>query len=186
MARSGLSIDINDAGIRGLINLFGATEEQVEAALRSTYGKVARMLRTRAVRGLSPRLGIKQKILRGRIKTFRLQHGVTARGQGAKVWFGLRPISLIRLNAKKTADGVRADGDRFIKGAFIATVHGRQAVLKRAGKARLPVVVQSADIADKAITYVEDGLIGTAEFDALFFKTFEHELKWRTRTTSRH
>jgi hypothetical protein len=181
----GLEVDIDDAGIKALINVFGATEKQVQAALRSTYGKMARWLRTRAVRGLSSELAIKQKVLRARVKTFRLQGGIASGGQGMKVWFGLKPISLMRLNAKKTADGVSADGGRFVKGAFIATYNGRRTVLKRAGAARLPLVVQSADISDKAVVYVEDILIGTAEFDLMFFKIFEHELKWRTTTTSR-
>lgn len=182
---SGLSVDIDDAGIQALINILGATETQIEAALRSTYGKMARWLRTRAVRGLSSELAVKQKVLRSRIKTFRLQGGITSGGQGMKVWFGLKPISLMRLNAKKTAEGVRADGGRFVKGAFIANYNGRQTVLKRTGKSRLPLEVQSADIADQAVVYVEDNLIGTAEFDLQFFKIFEHELKWRTKTKSR-
>jgi len=182
---SGLNIDIDGAGIKALINVFGATEKQVQAALRSTYGKLARQLRTRAVRGLSSELAVKQKILRSRIKTFHLQGGVSSSAQGMKVWFGLKPISLMRLNAKKAADGVRADGNRYIKGAFIAKYNGRQTVLKRVGNARLPLEAQRADISDQAVVYVEDNLIGTAEFDLMFFKIFEHELKWRTTTTFR-
>lgn len=178
---AGLDVDIDPESLRALINAFGATEAQFEAAMRSTYGKMGRWLRSRAVRGLSSKLRIKQKILRGRVKSFRLQGGITGGGQGSKVWFGLRPVSLMRLNAKQTAKGVRADGGRFIEGAFIANFHGRPQVLKRVGKERFPLEVQHADISDQSTIYIEDELIGTAEFDAQFFKFLEHELRWRTQ-----
>lgn len=177
----GLSVDIDGESIAALGNAFGATQAQVEAALRSTYAKMGRWLRTRAMRGLSSKLRIQQKILRGRVKTFRLQGGITDSGAGAKVWFGLRPISLMRLNARKSGKGVRADGGRYIEGAFIANFNGRPQVLKRTGSARLPIEVQQADIADASTVYIEDDLVGTAQFDSQFFKYLEHELKWRTR-----
>jgi len=178
---AGLDVDIDPESLRALINAFGATEAQFEAAMRSTYGKMGRWLRSRAVRGLSSKLRIKQKILRGRVKSFRLQGGITGGGQGSKVWFGLRPVSLMRLSAKQTAKGVRADGGRFIEGAFIANFHGRPQVLKRVGKDRFPLEIQHADIAEPSTVYIEDELIGTAEFDAQFFKFLEHELRWRTQ-----
>ncbi len=177
----GLDVQIDGESVRALVNAFGATESQVEAAMRSTYAKMGRWLRTRAVRGLSSKLRIPQKILRARVKTFRLQHGIMNEGAGAKVWFGLRPISLMRLNARKSGKGVRADGGRYVEGAFIANFHGRPQVLKRTSSARLPIEVQHADIADASTIYIEDRLIGTAEFDAQFFKYLDHELKWRTR-----
>lgn len=177
----GLSVDIDGESLNALAYSFEATQEQVEASLRSTYAKMGRWLRTRAMRGLSSKLRIKQKILRSRVKTFRLQGGIMLGGEGAKVWFGLRSISLMRLNARESGNGVRADGGRFIKGAFIANVGGRPQVLKRRGADRLPVDIQMADIADESIVYIEDELIGSAEFDRQFFKFLEHELKWRTR-----
>lgn len=177
----GLSVDIDGESIRALANAFEATDAQVEAAMRSTYAKMGRWLRARAMRGLSSKLRIRQKILRARVKTFRLQGGIVDGGAGAKVWFGLRPISLMRLNARESGKGVRADGGRYIEGAFIATLNGRPQVLRRTGPGRLPIEVVGADIDDEATVYIEDDLIGTAEFDSQFFKFLEHEIRWRTR-----
>lgn len=182
MAR-GIWIDFDGDSINALVNAFGATESQFEAAMRSTYGKMGRWLRSRGTRELSALLKIKQKILRGRIKAFGLQGGIGDHGRaaGAKVWFGLRPISLTRLNARQVAGGVRADGGRFVEGAFIANIDGHRQVMKRVGKSRLPIETVYADIDEPALVYVEDNLIGTAEFDQQFFKYLEHELKWRTQ-----
>lgn len=149
--------------------------------MRSTYGKMGRWMRTKSVRGLSSRLRIQQKILRSRVRAYRMQWGVGGTGEGAKVWYGLRPISVSRLNPKGSANGVRANGKEY-PGAFIGTIRGRREVLRRVGESRLPVEVVRADIADESTTYIEDHVVGTAEFDYQFFRFLEHELKWRTRT----
>lgn len=175
-----LEIDIDGRGIASLADVFGATEKQVEAAMRSTYGKMARWLRTQSVRGLSGKLKIQQKILRSRIRTFRMQNGVTGDGAGAKVWYGINDIAFSRLTPRESGDGVRAQGGRHEKGAFIARMYGRQQVLKRIGKKRVPLRVVYAEISNEATTYIEDILIGTTAFDIQFYKFLEHELKWRT------
>jgi len=180
MAR-GLSIEIDGRQVETLALAFGATEKQLEASLRSTYNRMGRWLRTRALRGLSVKLGIQQKILRSRVKSFRLQGGVGGKGEGAKVWFGLRDIPLIRLNARQSGKGVRASGGRYVEGAFIADYHGSRQVLKREGAARLPVRIVYAEIADPSNVYIEDELVGSASFDNQFFRFLEHELKWRTQ-----
>lgn len=174
-----LTVDIDGRGIDALAGAFGATEKQVKAAMRSTYAKMARWLRTQSVRGLSSRLKIQQKILRSRIRTYRLQHGMD-NAEGVKVWYGIKDIAFARLNPREAGGGVKAQGGRFEKGAFIARLYGRQQVLKRIGKERVPLRIVYAEISDEAITYIEDVLIGTAMFDAQFYRFLEHELKWRT------
>lgn len=174
-----LTVDIDGRGIDALADAFGATEKQVQAAMRSTYAKMARWLRTQSVRGLSSRLKIQQKILRSRIRTYRLQHGMD-NGEGMKVWYGIKDIAFARLNPRQNARGVRAQGGRFEQGAFIANLYGRRQVMKRIGKERVPLRIVYAEIADESVTYIEDTLVGTALFDAQFYKFLEHELKWRT------
>ncbi len=115
-----------------------------------------------------------------------MQGGVGNAGEGAKVWFGLRAIPFIRLRprlypSKRKPTGVRAEGGRVEDGAFLATIGGRTQIFKREGKERFPLRVVVADIEDEATTYIEDELVGTAAFDAQFFRFLEHELKWRTR-----
>jgi hypothetical protein len=112
-----------------------------------------------------------------------MQGGIHGGGE-AKVWYGLRDIPLSRLHPRQTAKGVRADGGRYVEGAFMAKLFGRMQVLKRVSKARVPLAIQYAEIYDEAVVYIEDELVGSAMFDAQFFKFLEHELKWRTRILS--
>ncbi|QAU25346.1 hypothetical protein EO087_01850 [Dyella sp. M7H15-1] len=167
-----------------LIRELRATESQAERALRSTMSKMAAWLRVRSVKGLSGHLKIQQKVLRRRLRTYRMQSslGSAWRTGNMKVWYGLNPIPFADLHPKQTATGVRADGGREVKGAFIARVRGRPRVFKRTGTARLPLVEEKVPLYDPAIVYIEDVLIGTALFDAHFMTLFEHELTWRTST----
>lgn len=181
MRKRGLEIDFDVDGIKSIISQFQASEKQVTAALRTTYNRMGRWVRTRAMRGLSSELKIQQAILRSRVRSFRFQGGISKKGEGAKVWFGLRPIPLSRLNARKARGGVRAAGGRYVEGAFIANYHGRRQVLKREGRARFPVNVVYAEIAEKSQLYIEDELLGVGPFESQFLKFFEHELKWRTQ-----
>lgn len=174
-----ISIDIDGRGIDSLAAAFGATESQVRAAMRSTYNKMGRWMRTQSVRGLSSKLKIQQKILRSRIRSYRMQHGMED-GEGVKVWYGIKEIAFSRLNPRESGKGVKAAGGRFEEGAFIARLYGKDQVLKRIGKERVPLRVVYADIADEAITYIEDFVIGTTAFDVQFYRFLEHELKWRT------
>ena len=83
----GLSIEIDGSSIRALADAFRATDAQVLAAMRSTYARMTRWLRTLAIRGLFAKLGIHQKLLRSRVRAFRLQGGIGSDGDGAKVCF---------------------------------------------------------------------------------------------------
>lgn len=176
----GLFIEIDDAELSRMAREFGSTDAQFTAAMRSAYGKMGRWLLTQSVRGLSPLLGIQQKILRRRVKTFRMQGGVSSNGFGAKVWYGLNPIPFRDLPYKKTAKGVRAAGQE-VEGAFIAKRYGREDVMRRTTNKRYPIESVTLDIHDKAITHIEDYVVGTDEFERQFFKFLEHELSWRTR-----
>lgn len=175
-----LHVEIDRRQIESLVDAFGATEAQIQAAMRSSYGKMGRWLRTQSVRGLSSKLKIQQKILRGRVRTYRMQGGVGGTGEGAKVWYGLRDIPFIRLSPRENAKGVVTAGGRFEEGAFIARLNGHPQVLKRMRESRVPLQVVFAEIQDESIVYIEDNLIGTAAFDVQFFTFLERELKWRT------
>lgn len=176
-----VNLDIDARDLQGVILDLAATEQQAEKALNSTLVKMAGWLRSKSVKGLSGALAIQQKVLRRRLKSFRLQR--RAGGSEITVWYGLDPIALIYLQARQNKSGVKAYGGRFVQSAFIANgSNGNRQVFKRRGKGRLPIDKQRADIEDKANTYIEDELVGAAEFEARFFKTFEHELQWRTQT----
>lgn len=174
-----IKLEVNPSGLEPAIYELNATEAQAEKALTSTLMKMSKWLRTRSAQGLSKELAVTQKVLRRRLKTMRLSKSID--GPSITVWYGLDPISVIYLGARKTKAGISAGKHRF-PGAFIsAGKNGKKQVFKRRGKSRLPIEKQVLDIQDRANVFIEDKLVGAAEFESQFLKTFEHELKWRTR-----
>lgn len=177
-----ISVEIDARDLDRLVVELSATRAQAQRALNSTLRKMAAWVKTRSVRGLSQALQIQQKVIRRRLRSIKARKTADG-GAEVKVWYGLDPIALIHLGAKQNRKGVRAAGGRFVKSAFLArTKSGKQQVFKRAGKARLPLVKQSADIQRQAERFLDDGLLNSAAFEQQFFKTFGHELKWQTRT----
>lgn len=182
-----IELNLEAQGIQRLISDLQATPGQVNQALNSTLRKMASWLRTRSVRGLSSELKVQQKLVRRRLRTFRLQR--TRNGANVRIWYGLDPISVTYQNmrAKQDSTGVRAGQHRF-PGAFMGPRPGvtstklRGGAFKRRGRSRLPIDRQRLEIADKAQTFLEDQVIGGIEFEQQFYKTFEHELLWRMRT----
>lgn len=175
-----IELDLDAQGIHTAIADLQATEAQVNKALGSTLGKMAAWMRAKSIKGLSGELQVQQKILRRRLKSFRMKR--TADGGSITVWYGLDPIALIHMGARQNKRGVTA-GKHKRDGAFIAPGrNGGRQVFKRRSGARLPLDKQRLDIKDKAEIYLEDKVIGDVSFEAQFYKFFEHELKWRTRT----
>ncbi len=179
-----IDFEISAASLDQLARNVAATEGETKKALRSTLNKMAAWLRVRSVKGLSKTLQIQQKIIRRRLKAVKFRP--TSDGGVAKVWFGLNPVAMIYLGAKEKrgpGGGVAASGNRFVKGAFIAKggKSGAKQVFKRAGKSRLPLVREEAAIQTDTSKYLDKGTIGSADFEAQFWKTFEHELQWQMR-----
>jgi hypothetical protein len=179
-------IEVDTDTMRRMIFDLKATEQQADKAMFSTMSKMAAWVRTRSVRGLSDKLKIQQKILRGRTRTFRWHGGGSSsvlRNGDMKVWYGLNPVPWSRLSPRASKKGgVAAVGNRHDPEAFIANYGGHPEVLKRKGKARNPLEVIKADIHDPSVTYIEDFVLAGAEFENQFMKIFERELKWRTAT----
>jgi hypothetical protein len=155
-----------------------ATEKEVAQAMASTVNKISRWLKSESVKGLAPHLQIPISVLRRRLKNFRIKK-IGDRLE-VKVWYGLNPISFIRLKPKRTSSGIVASG-RSIDGGFVGTgKSGNLQVFKRTGRGRLPIESQYLDINDKAIQFIDSHLFNSSRFEALFFETFEKELAWRT------
>lgn len=174
-----INLDIDAKSLEGIVLDLAATEQEAIKALNSTLTKMAAWIRSKSAKGLSEKLAIQQKIVRRRLKSLRIEK----RGSSSQivVWYGLNPVGLIYLKPKQTGGGVRAYGGRFVKSAFISQGRGgNPQVFKRRGKSRLPIDRQVADIQDRAEDYLEDSLFQSGEFESRFFKTFEHELRWRT------
>jgi hypothetical protein len=129
---------------------------------------------------LSKELQILQRVIRRRLKAVKFRQ--TKDGGMAKVWYGLDPVAMIWLGAKQNSTGVTAQGGRTVAGGFIATMkNGHKGVFKRRGTARLGINEQAAAIQTPAERYIADAVIFAGRFEAQFWKTFEHELKWQTR-----
>ncbi|MGE4169142.1 MAG: phage tail protein [Candidatus Margulisiibacteriota bacterium] len=175
-----IDLDIHEGEINQVIEDLAATPAQVEKAMTSTVNRMARWLKTQSARGLSTHLQIPQSILRRRLKNFRLRKspGTTE----MNVWYGLNPVSFIRLKPKQTVSGVQA-GRHSVEGGFIASgKSGNRHVFKRRGSKRLPIDAQYLDIEDQAVVFIDDHLMGSSNFDTVFLETFERELAWRTQT----
>jgi len=172
---------INAAQVEQMVLNLAATDDQARKALRTTLNKMAAWMRTRSVKGLSQTLQMQQKVIRRRLKAVKFRQ--TPDGGAAKVWYGENPVGLIYLGAKQNSAGVSASGGRSVKGAFIpkSKSGGGKQVFKRIGAARLPIAKQDAPIEKQTNKYLESGVVGSAAFETQFWKTFEHELKWRTQ-----
>ncbi|MCP3940517.1 MAG: hypothetical protein GY710_03430 [Desulfobacteraceae bacterium] len=173
-----LDIDVDTGDLQQLALDLSATPKEVDRALRSTANRMAGWLKTKSAAGISKKLDIPQKVLRKRIHTLK-----SSRGKGSnekKIWFGLNPISLMSLNPKKTASGIKARGIT-VNGGFISMGKNRRLnVFKRRGKKRLPIDKQSVGIYKESIQFIDNRLLASREFKSVFFKTFERNLKWWT------
>lgn len=180
-----MNITFDVSGLDRITADLSATQAQADAALRSTLGRMSQWLSAKSLRGLSAALAVQPKVLRRRLKRFRL----TPSGGGGEVrlWYGLDPIALVYLKPRKRAAGVSAMGGRYAPGGFIARASGKggggkgQQVFKRTGKARLPIEKVDADIQIPAQKWLEDELLGGGEFENRFMSIYERELKWRMR-----
>ena len=186
MARGGsaggfVDLEISEISLNEMVEALGDTPKQVDKAMASALRKMAIWLKAKSIKGLSKELDIQQKVIRRRLKSFSVTHRKD--GSSARVWYGLDPIKLRYLGTPEViGHGVQV-GAFYVEGAFIAKDNqGNMQVFKRKGRARLPIEVQTADINDRAEKWVEDRLLGSDEFTAQFFKLFEHELKWQTKT----
>lgn len=180
-----IDVSIHEGRIQQLVLDLAATEKQTEKALRSTISKMASWMRTRTVRGLSDELKMQQRIIRRRLKAAKFKQ--TAHGGFATIWYGLNPVGLVHLGARQTKSPgggvkVKQAGGINLPGAFIARMkNGHQGVFKRRDKRRLKIDEQDAPIQQPADNYLAQVAVLNAEFTSQFFKTLEHELKWRTR-----
>jgi DNA-binding Lrp family transcriptional regulator len=186
-----IEIAIDEHSLDAVEAFLAATPAQVDKAMASTLTKMARGLTSRSIKALAKELKLPPKEVKRRLRTFRLSR--VAGGKGVRVWYGLDPMGMIHLNAKEDrgiGGGVAAYGDRFVADAFIAkgragnggTAASNRQVFKRVGKTRLPIKKVTVELGDPAQTYIEDHILGGLPFTAQFFKTFEHELKWRQRS----
>ncbi|MFW2072634.1 hypothetical protein ACG9Y7_04130 [Acinetobacter gerneri] len=171
-----IQLDINTSEIEGIVSTLQPTEKQAIAALKSTLNKMSRWLSSRTTKGLGKELNLTQKIIRRRFRKSTVIS--TTDGYAIRLFYGLNDVALIHLNPKKTSTGITAS-KRKVDGAFISK--RKNQVFKRVGKERLPLEKQVEIIKSTADLYLESIEFNSSEFTNQFYKTLEHELKWRMK-----
>jgi len=152
---------------------FEADKKEVEKASKRALKKTANWIKTQVVKELSRATGIKQKIIRDRLKVKSLKD------LKASVWSGLNRISLMRLDPKQNKKGVRA-GKLFRQSAFLSPIRkgsSKLIVYKRRGKERLPVDKQMVDIYEAGKQILES-YIDTKAWER-FLVIFRQEMKFQ-------
>lgn len=153
---------------------FGATEKEIQAALKRAVSRTTRWASKEAPRRVAKVVKVTAKIIKGRTRFSILMD----RDGYGRVWVGLKPIKLGKLNPRQTRSGVTA-GPAKIPGAFIATMkNGHVGVFRRRGKTRLKIDEQDYPIDEEGRDAVES--LGD-ELGARTLKEFERELRWQTR-----
>jgi hypothetical protein len=145
----------------------GATQKQIEPAMRSAVSRVTRWAGNEAARRISKATKVTGKVIKGRMRVEVMgKDGVLGR-----VWAGLRNIPLAAMKPRETKSGVTA-GPAKVPGGFIA----KKQVFKRTGKKRLPIEKQTFSILDPgmdAMRSLEN------EIGERLQREFESQLKWQ-------
>lgn len=170
--------EIDADGLENLVAELAATEKQVKFALSRALARTATTLRTMSARYLRDSLELRTiNLLRNRLKSLRLR---ATGGDGMALWFGLNdmPASWFKGTPKQGKGGASFRGQDF-PGAFVgrSKFKNRKTIMKRVGKARLPVVEQQLPIGDKAQVTIEDEIFDKTE--AIFWQHFERDLRAR-------
>jgi hypothetical protein len=142
-------------------------DESTRHAMKIAIARVSRWAGNEVRRKVASAVKVKGGIIKGRMFV-----GIS--DQKGRVWLGLSPIKLNRLNPRQTASGVTA-GPAKRPGAFIVEKFGGN-VFERKGKARLPIEKSAGhDIrseGDAAMAAVKE------QIGPRLLAEFERALKW--------
>lgn len=169
---AGTYLTLDDSQLGDIARALAGTEKEVEVALKRALNRTAQWLQTRARRALMKGLNLPANVIRARLRY--AYYSATAKR--VRVWIGLNPVSVIRLNPKKSAKGVTARGEKY-DGGFITTGRsGNRHVYKRLGKERFPIMSVYKDISEGKELLENQVFEGWEQF---LLERFEHELKWQ-------
>ena len=96
------------------------TGKEVSRAQASALNKGGAMVKTATVRGTAKSLGIKQNLIRKRVRVKRAR----ANNLVTRIWGGAQGVSLMHFKPKEVGGGVQA-GQWLVPGGFIATTTNR-------------------------------------------------------------
>lgn len=163
-------ITIEARGIEEFAYELGADISRAEPAMRTAVIKTTRWAGNEARRKVAKVTKVSGRVLKGRMV-------VDASGDFGRVWVGLKPINLKRLNPRQTGSGVTA-GPAKRPGAFISSAIGGH-VFERVGASRLPIRKSAPhDIEDAGSAAVVE--VSRLIEDRLM-KEFERAWNWQQR-----
>lgn len=153
---------------------FAATQKQFEQALNRSLKRTARHARTTLAKEVSKSLKIRSKTIKNRIILD--LHG---NDKSLRLWIGLNPIGLHRLNPKQNKSGTKFGRGNTRKGAFLVHMpNGSRLVMKRKRQSAYPLEKQSLNIFETGIAAIEAKVIPAIESTILVH--FERELNFET------
>lgn len=179
---------------------FKATSRELEAASNAALRDTIRWIKSQLIKKTANSAKIQQKPLTQKTSkgTSRLWFSTNKTDKSARLWFGVRRISLGRLNPKQhgkrgtkgrrsSRAGVSAGvgGSIFREGAFLMPIskkNGEAAivpyqVMKRAGKDRLPIIKQVYDYGTHADQAAQEIIPKIPE---KLTENLRKKLKWQT------
>lgn len=169
-------VTADDMDMTSLVEAWMPDQKQLLNAVRTATRKTLRWARTIAVREIRAETGLPAAILRDRISI----HLTNSNGKlSARMFFGLRPIPASQLRPRQGKAGVQTNGAGLIRGAFLVDMGSHDGVFKRVGKERYPLAYQRIHIHKQAERVIKGEIL--PNWQGVFLKVLEQELKWRTR-----
>lgn len=170
MKRQDYGGGITMRGIQAIADEWLPDKATMQKAMGAARKKTIRWAVAVAVREIRMQKPIPAAVLRARIT------GYFAEG---RIFFGLRPIPLWRLDPKQTRTGVTAKGVR-VPGAFVVdSFRYENEVFKRVGPDSHPLTYERLHFEDEAHRVIKADIM--PYIAAKYYKFLEHELSWRTR-----
>lgn len=183
-----LDFDIEADDLERIAKELEATPKEINAAYNKALARTAGTLRKMSSKGLVSELGLRRaKAIRRRLKTLRVKgskSGGYKKMASLQLWYGLNDIAVSEFKGRVREDAAGASysgdaGRHAFPGAFVAqsSAAGRRAIMRRKGRARLPIRQETLPIKDRADVFVEDTI-----FDGLpgiFWRHFRDDLTRR-------
>jgi len=176
--RDSLQIQV-DGNIDHIAKSIGATEAEIVLATRRSLNKTAAWVRTRLLREASSKTGLKQKLIRQRLRMYK----ATKDRLSASVWLGSSAI-VVKAGAlgraRQTKTGATVKGNVF-DGAFAATMpSGHRGIYERLGRKRLPIEELEVSFQNEYANIINRSIdLGAMQyFEKLLQKELEY-IKWK-------
>lgn len=183
-----LDFDIDADDLERITKELDATPKEINAAYNRALTRTASTLRKMSSKGLVSELGLRRaKAIRRRLKSLRIKgskSGGFKKMASVQLWYGLNDIAVSEFKGRVRQDAAGASysgdaGRHDFPGAFVArsSAAGKRAIMRRKGRARLPIKQEKLPIKDRADVFVEDNIFD--KLDGIFWRHFRDDLTRR-------